>query len=61
VSYRTNDNPLACGRPFKRIEHSVVSNSRRPSPGEPPDEWLADDVGLDGKVSQGVQHCVTER
>ena len=61
MSYRTYDNPLACRRPFNRVEHSVVPHPRRPSPGQPTDQRLSDDLGLDGKVGQGMQHCVAER
>jgi hypothetical protein len=61
MSYRTNDYPLACGRPFNRVEHPVISHARCPSPGEPAHEWLSDDVGLDSKVSQGLQYGVTQR
>jgi hypothetical protein len=61
MSYRTNDNPLACGRPFNGVEDPVVSYASCPSPGEPSHEWLSDDVGLDSKVGQGLQYGVTER
>jgi hypothetical protein len=61
MSYRTNDNPLACRRPFDRVEHPVVSHASGPSPSEPSHEWLSNDVGLDSKVGKRLQYGVTER
>ena len=61
MSYRTNDNSLARRRAFNRVEHPVVSYSRRPDPGEPSNKTPSDNVRLDGKVSQRMQHRVTER
>jgi hypothetical protein len=60
MPYRTNDYPPASGRPFNRVEHSVVSHPRRPSPGKPSDEWFSDGVGFDCKVGQGFQHGIAE-
>jgi hypothetical protein len=61
MSYRTNDNPLACRRSFNRVEHPIVSDTGCPSPSEPSHEWLSDEVGLDSKVGQGLQHGIAER
>jgi hypothetical protein len=61
MSYRTNDNPLACRRLFDRVEHPVVSHASCPSPSEPSHEWLSNDVGLDTKVGKRLQYGVTER
>jgi len=60
MSYRTNDNALACGRPFNRVEHPVVSHPSCPSPGEPTDESFSDGIGFDSKVGQGMDHGVTQ-
>ena len=61
MSYRTNDNPLACSRPFNRVERPIVSHVSCPSPAEPSHEWLSDEVRLDSEVGQGLQYCVTQR